>query len=146
MDKPFYDFQILENARRFEFESVGFKRIRKTVVFGTTSFPEFYSMGLADVQVDGSYDFEIESNNGDRDMILATVAQILLLFLNERPQAIVGFTGNTQARTRLYQIILARELWRASEQLVIKGLIGRKLEFFQANRTYEGFVISRRNA
>jgi hypothetical protein len=145
MDKPFYEFQILEAARRFEFESVGSRRIQKCILFQRTTIPDFFTLAMGDLQTDGVLDVDSVSNNGDRDRILATVVQATLVFFREYPAARIGFTGSTPARTRLYQIVIAQERVHLLEHFIIWGLTQNKLELFEPNRAYEALVIYRRN-
>jgi hypothetical protein len=69
MDKPFYDFVILEDAFRYEFTSIGEKEILKVIVYQQTDLPDFFSLTLADVLPDGSLDVFVESKNGDMEKI-----------------------------------------------------------------------------
>lgn len=66
-------------------------------------------------------------NNGDLTQLMATVAQTMLASFERHPQALVAFSGNTPSRTRLYQIVLARELQATSKQFVLLGLQGTSL-------------------
>ncbi|MFY7912297.1 MAG: DUF6934 family protein [Emticicia sp.] len=145
MEEPFYDFRILNNALRFEFESVGKRKLKKVILFSDTTIPNLYQLSLADINEDGSLDFLNVSNNNDRNTILATVFQTTSIFFDHYPEALVGFTGSTTERTRLYQITIARELPKLSERFIIRGLKNDMLETFEKNRNYEGFVISLKN-
>jgi hypothetical protein len=143
MNKPFYEFEILEEALRFEFTSVGRRRILKAVVYAQTNMPTLYSLSMGDVKPDQTLDFETISDNGDRDQILATVIQTLLAFFGAYPTALVAFTGSTPARTRLYQILLAREFDKASVLFNCWGLNETgDIKRFSKNRAYAGFIIS----
>ncbi|WP_375418284.1 DUF6934 family protein [uncultured Hymenobacter sp.] len=142
MDKPFYSFQRLgPNALYFEFVSEGPNPVRKLVLYSQTDVADLYSLSLADVNEYGQPDFLSVSNNGDLEQIMATVAQTMLAFFAEHPTATVAFTGSTPARTRLYQVVLAREVRAASTNFIILGLHGTDLEPFVPNRTYDGFVV-----
>jgi hypothetical protein len=142
MNKPFYEFQIGPNTRSFSFTSLGSRLVEKRVIYAATSLPGFFNLALADVEKDGSLNFYSVSNNGDLEQIMATVAQTMLIFLQHRPDARVAFSGSTPARTRLYQIILAREQRAVAASLVISGVRDSNLELFRPNRAYKGFVIS----
>lgn len=73
---------------------------------------------------------------------MATVAQTMLVFLHHHPEAQGAFSGSTPARTRLYQIILAREQRAVAASLVISGVRDNTLELFRPNRSYDGFVVA----
>lgn len=142
MDKPFYQFQIGADARTLSFVSTGPRTVEKLVSYAKTTLPDFFNLALADMEDDGSQNFHSVRNNGDLEQIMATVAQTMLLFFQYHPTAKVAFTGSTPARTRLYQIILAREIPAVAADFVISGVRDNTLELFQPNRDYDGFVIS----
>ena len=93
MDKPFYEFELTEEALRFEFESVGRQIIKKVVVYEATTIPNIYNLAMGDLTPEGYVDDEVVSNNGDRNQILATIAQTLLLFFEKYPSSFVVFSG-----------------------------------------------------
>jgi len=142
MDESFYDFQIGHNTRTYSFVSVGPHPVEKRVIYAETSLSGFFNLALADVEEDGSLNFYSVSNNGDLKQIMATVAQTMLVFLQHYPGARVAFSGSTPARTRLYQIILAREQQAVAASLVISGVRDNGLELFRPNRDYDGFVVA----
>jgi len=142
MDKPFYDFQIGSDACQFSFVSSGPRPVSKLVLYSATDIPDLYNLSLADVEADGSPNFNSVRNNGDLEQIMATVAQTLLAFFAQHPRALVAFSGNTPSRIRLYQIVLAREVQAASKRFVLLGLRGSDLVPFHPNRSYDGFVIA----
>jgi hypothetical protein len=143
MDKPFYEFTILEDAFRFEFSSSGRKNIEKAIIIQNTDVPNFYSLMLTDIQSDGSIDVLSESNNGDMEKIMATVIQSILVFLAYHSNANIAFAGSTPSRTRLYNIILSKEFEKFGN-FNIFGLKGNDFVPFVRNHLYEGFVISKK--
>ncbi|RTQ46091.1 hypothetical protein EJV47_23365 [Hymenobacter gummosus] len=145
MDKPFYQFQVIgADARRYTFTSVGPRPVDKLVLYSETDIPDVFNLALADVEADGSLSYTSVRNNGDLERILATVAQTLPLFFAQYPTALVAFSGSTPSRTRLYQIVLAREVQAVSDDFVISGLRGSSLEPFVPNQAYDGFVVAMR--
>jgi hypothetical protein len=110
MTQPFYELTILDNAQTFDFESVGLKIIPKKILYQNTSRKPYYNLALVDVLEDGTFDDKVESKNGDMEKIMATVAQSLPLFFEQNPEAIVLFKGSDERRTRLYQIIINKEM------------------------------------
>lgn len=145
MDKPFYEFQVFDDAFRFEFKSISSEKvIQKAILFQKTNMIDYYNLTLADILADGSTDVLSKSNNGDLEKILATVIQTILAFLAFYPTKKVVFTGSTPSRTRLYQIVLSKELDKVKEKLDILGITDDKLELFQRNQSYIGFVISKK--
>jgi hypothetical protein len=142
MTQPFYQFTSSREALRYEFESIGDRIIPKVVLFNITDLPGIYSLTLANLLADGSLDDTTVSDNGDMEKILATVFQCMSAFLNDHPTSIVAFSGSSEARTRLYQIAIARELEDVSNRFNIWGLTQDAIEPFQRNKAYDGFMIS----
>ena len=142
MDKPFYDFKILDEALRFEFESVGGqKNIKKIIRYAETDIANLYNLSMVDL-LDNGLESDISvSNNQDMEMILATVFQTVGTFLRINPARQVFFMGSTPTRTRLYQMAINHELNEASKLFEIKGLTDDGFELFIANKTYQAFVI-----
>ena len=142
MTHPFYDFTILNEALRFEFDSVGKRIIPKVILFSVTDLSSIYSLTLANLLPDGSLDDTTVSDNGDMEKVLATVLQCVIVFLNDHPNAIVAFSGSSISRTRLYQIAIARELQQAIDRFNVWGLTQDTVEPFERNKSYEGFLVS----
>ncbi len=141
MNQPFYEFTIQDNAQTFNFESIGKNIIKKKILHQNTSRKPFYNLALVDVLEDGSFDVIIESRNGDMERILATVANTLPIFLEQFPDAIVLFKGSDERRTRLYQIIINKEMDSISHTFTFLGINDMKFEPFSKNKTYDGFAI-----
>ena len=145
MTYPYYPFEGSESALRFEFDSVSIqtgKIIRKRVEFSPTSNPNLYNLALGDVQTDGVIDIFSRSNNDDRDLILATVVQVIVAFLTHYPDRLILFTGSTESRTRLYRLAIARELDNASKLFDIYGIrLDQRLEPFKPDNEYIAFII-----
>ncbi|QKZ14674.1 DUF6934 family protein [Spirosoma sp. KUDC1026] len=142
MTHPFYEFTIHNEALRFEFISVSQRVIRKVIVYQKLPFPNAYNLALGDIDEQGKADFEVTSDNGDRDYILATVIQTLIAFFEKHPRATVFITGSTPSRTRLYQAVIARELAEIQKRFEISGVTEMGDEPFRKGAPYKAFVIS----
>lgn len=140
MDKPFYEFTILEEAFRYEFTSVGNKVIEKVIIFEKTDLPNYFNLVLADILEDGTIDDIVESRNGDMEKILATTIHTIFAFIAHYPEAKIFFSGSSPSRTRLYNIILTKE-FRNFKNFQILGLKNKVLLPFERNEIYEAFVI-----
>ena len=42
MNEPFYEFIVLDDAMRFEFESLGKRKLKKVILFSKTTVPNLY--------------------------------------------------------------------------------------------------------
>ncbi len=140
MDKPFYEFIILDEAYRFEFVSSGKRDIEKVIIFESTNLPGYFNLVLSDLLPNGTINVLNESKNGDMEKIMATVIQTVLAFLSFHPDNKVFFSGSTLSRTRLYNIIISKEL-KNIKDIEILGLKNDELLPFEWNENYEGFVI-----
>lgn len=147
MDHPFYDFKPNEEFLWFEFESVSSKKLVKKIVAYSTisSNPDFYSLSLVDAFSDGSYSHTSITNNDDLPMVMATVIRTILVFFEKYPEKKVYIEGSTPERTRLYRIIIAKEINKIRDLFHIFGISNGKIEIFKPNGDYKSFVISLKN-
>lgn len=142
MTHPFYQFTTSAETSRFEFISIGHSVIRKVIIYQELPFPNGYNLALGDLDKEGKADFEIISDNGDRDLILATVIQTLMTFFGRYPQVAVFIAGSTPSRTRLYQGVIARELTEIQKRFNVTGITDMGTEPFTKGNSYSSFVIS----
>lgn len=84
--------------------------------------PFLYSLTLAEVQWDGKLSTCINNSNTDVKSTMATVFNAIEIFTANNPRAIVGFKGNTEAKTRLYRIAIARDLDKFLDKFLIWGI------------------------
>ncbi len=105
----------------------------------------FFNLGFGDWDTaTGEIDDLVETNNGDRDKVLSTVAGAVLEFTESYPTAIVYAKGSTRVRTRLYQMSIARN-WEAITPLFkILGELPEGWEPFQPNKNYLAFLAMRK--
>ena len=76
----------------------------KIVIFDEiTEFNNVFNLALGTILPGGEMDFISVTNNGDRNRILVTVADIVLKFIENHPGKNVYITGNDNRRTLLYQ-------------------------------------------
>jgi len=140
-----YPVTVEEAHTKYEFISEGRNgSIRKTVVYAQIRSGIFnLSFGDWNAEID-KMDDSITSNNGDRDKVLATVAATAIEFTNNYPGALIYTEGSSPARTRLYQMAIAKNLEEISENFEIEGYINRAWELFQKGRNYEAFLVKRK--
>ncbi|MCE6989628.1 DUF6934 family protein [Dyadobacter sp. CY323] len=145
MNHPSYEFSNNEKSVLFTFDSVGSRIIPKGVLFQQTGTPNLFNVIMGDVDSSGNIDVYSESNNGDMENVLSTVIQIITHFLATNKDAIICIQGSTPARTRLYRILLCRELNTISKHFRLLGFGETELELFEPGKTYRAFVISSKN-
>jgi hypothetical protein len=144
-----YQYQEYKTHLDYQFYSQGPKgRIKKVVRFQPdllNGIP-YYNLLFGDFK-DGEQDIDdrVRTNNADAEKVLATVAAILVDFLDRYPHALVYAQGSTPSRTRRYRMGITR-LWTEIEPVFeIYGLNSDgTLEICQKNVTYEAFLIKHR--
>jgi hypothetical protein len=144
IQKPHYEFEASPDALIFEFDSVSESQtIKKVVVYDTIEgIEELYQLAFGNLTEDGGIDFMTENKNKDRDKILATVAQTLLIFFKTYPNKKVYFAGSTPKRTRFYRSIISKFIEIIELYFHVVGLDENlNPEKFVKDRNYTGFVI-----
>lgn len=146
MDQPFYNVKVLNDGFRFDFLSIGYTATHKAIIFDETEMPFLYSLTLAEVQWDGKLSACINNSNADVKPTMATVFKAIEIFTTNNPRAIVGFKGNTEVKTRLYRIAIARDLDKFLDKFLIWGIRSDtgKRELFKPDQPYEYFLITSR--
>jgi len=133
----------------YEFFSEGPKgRIRKLVIF--TKIPEtepsIYNLAFGDAHpVTGELDDAVISNNEDRDIVLATVANTIATFCDYYGNHYIYAEGSTASRTRLYQMGIT-SLWNEiSADFEVYGLKDSTWKLFVPySLNYEAFLVRRK--
>ena len=144
-----YEYEAKRSYRQYEFYSEGPKgRIKKTILYefmGIKDGINLYNLGFGDYsEGNGINDLSI-SDNKDRDKVLATVAYTALEFTNYYPNCKIFAKGSTPARTRLYQMGIAKHQSEISEIFDIQGSIDQFLwEPFKIGRNYLAFLAQRK--
>jgi hypothetical protein len=146
MNLPHYSY-LTTDFREYEFHSEGPKvRIKKIVTFSCIQDdPSIYNLTLVDVNpVSGLTSDLTVSDNGDRDIILATVAESVKDFSAHYGNHFIYAKGSTPVRTRLYQIAIAGLFEEISIDFDVYGVIEDVAFPFQKNVNYEAFLVKRK--
>lgn len=142
MDEPSYQFdaQPIEFFYRFDSVSTN-KTVQKVVAITETPLLNVFNLSLLDVLDTGELSDETVSNNQDMPTVLSTVLKIAENFLARFPDKVLTFRGSDDRRTRLYRIVIARELTKLQARFTIIGQIGSAVELFQLDQPYTQFYI-----
>lgn len=141
MDQPKYEFNRT-NELYFDFISVGKKGvIHKRITFIELQYG-FFNMGLGDLNPEtAEVDYYSVSDNGDRNIVLATVSGIIESFFELYPSHTIYFKGTSESRTRLYQMAINHYYDELSERFYILGELDDKMTRFKRNTNYKSFLI-----
>lgn len=153
MKYPKYEFIENSEATIFEFNSIGNKgQIPKVVLFSETNDKGIYNLSFGDKRInDGKVivDDTAISNNGDRNMILATVVHAVVVFTKRNPDCYIFFRGGTLSRTRLYRMAISLNTKELSEMFTIFGAkVNEKGKVvnvpFNGDTDFFGFIVKRK--
>lgn len=142
-----YEVERSVNLSVYHFDSIGVKGvIRKVIQFTKIDVHDFYNLGFGDKIIDTNLiDDLVVTNNGDAQKVLATVAFVLIEFININPQAKILILGSTIARTRLYRIAIANSFAKIEKLFIVYGLENDKWSTFKKEVTYKAFLVVRKN-
>lgn len=144
-----YQYSNSNDYHDYEFYSEGPKgRISKMVTFSRipNSDPAIYNLAFGDLNlVTGELDDSVSSNNQDREIVLATVANTIVEFCNHHGNHYIYAKGSTASRTRLYQMGIT-SLWEEiSMDFEVYGLKDDDWQEFVPNqKNYDAFLVKRR--
>jgi hypothetical protein len=139
-----YPVKASPSKKRIEFISKGpMGNIKKVVEFQKIRL-NYFNLAFGDWdKKKKTIDSKIRSNNGDRDKVLATVAFSVIQFLDHYPDAVIRITGQTIARTRLYQMGINKYLHEISLSYHVKGREKGHWEKFRTGKNYEMFILKK---
>ena len=119
--------------------------IIKSIVFNQLEKEEFFNLALFDyLEVEKEWSDTNRSHPIKLSMLFFTVCAIVLDFLKKNPDAIVSFEGNTQSRSRLYNIFISQHLNFFNNQFQVLGDTEFEIEKFQTNKKYSTIYIIRK--
>jgi hypothetical protein len=143
-----YEFSVSKNFLDYEFYSEGPKGVIKKMVKFEVVYLDgqrYFNLSLGDWD-ERRIKLENESvtNNLDKQKVLSTVGEIVLYFTDRFPGELVYAMGNTDSRTRLYQMSISKN-WNQIEPLFhVFGYINNKWQQFQKNVNYDAFFVKRK--
>lgn len=140
-----YSF-VSTDIHTFEFISEGPKeKIWKVVQYSQMDIGGFnLAFGDKD-EATGMINDMINSNNGDTEKVLWTIASTVDVFLGNHPDKFIYVEGSTKARTRLYRMGISKYLSVIQTDFEIYGEKGGYVENFRVNTDYESFLVKRKN-
>ena len=149
MNLDSYNYEIDESFQTYEFVSDGPNgKVTKVVAyteFGTVKGEVAYNLGFGDVDEEtGKISDTVVTDNKDRTLVLATVAQTILEFSAHFGNHWIRVQGSTPARTRLYQIGVSGIWDEIKEDFELYGLKDEQYQEFEKNVNYEAFLVRKK--
>lgn len=139
------DVKVTDDFSVFDFFSTGRNgAILKRIVFIKTERDNVYSLVFGDVDNDGKVDYYSVSNNGDRNIILATIVKAVGGYTQKYPDRWIFFSGSTNERTRLYRMAVGLNLEELSAEFEIYAYVDGQIVPFVKNMKIDGFLIKRK--
>ena len=147
-DERYHDLRYNADYTIFIFESKGRNgRLLKVVNFDEIDgYKNMYNLALGTITGAGGVDYESITNNGDRNKILVTVAQIINIFFDHHPGKSIFITGSDFRRTMLYQRAIRYGYDELIQLFTIFGETSKEneeYELFDKTKNYSGFIIER---
>jgi len=140
-----YPFVLNEGKTHYHFQSIGKRGVFEKAIEFSPLNDNIYNLALLDFDpVTGEYSDDTVTDNGDTREVLATVLQIALHFLARNPYRTIYFTGNSDSRTRLYQIAIGKLFADVHGFLSIRGYDKERWSDFEPNGSFESFLIERK--
>lgn len=147
MNNEHYLLNRDENLTAYYFVSEGNKgSVQKGVFFQLVDEEEqLYNLAFGDWDKETGYlDDRVRTNNRDMQKVLNTVAIAVIDFMGRNSGAKLIAQGSTEARTRLYQMNVLRNLNEISEQFSVQGVKDGRMEAFTKDVNYEAFLLTNR--
>lgn len=102
----------------------------------------FYNLAFGDKDiVSGEISDTTVSNNGDTEMVLATVVSALYEFTHLNPEVWVYASGSTKSRTRLYRMGINKFLNEILNDFYLFGESGEDWVEFEKSIDFSGFIV-----
>ncbi len=129
----------------FDFISIGKNgAIPKRIEFVQTEWDNVYNLAFGDIDVDGEMDDHSVSDNGDRNKILATIANAIEKYTKRYPLRWILFKGSTDERTRLYRMAIGLNIVELAARFEIYAYVEDNLVLFVKNLKVNAFLIKRK--
>ena len=146
MKLPRYELKAEESLMIYEFISEGHKgEIIKLIKFSETTLKDFFNLAFGDKNKDtGEISDTVVSDNGDTEMVLATVVAAVYAFTDSKPNMWVYATGSTKSRTRLYRMGISKFIDEIKKDFSIYGQLEGEWESFEKETAYTAFLVRRK--
>lgn len=144
-----YTYLKVPEEYYYEFYSTGPKgKIKKVIRYSLIQETPYriYNLGFGDWDAENQdVDDLVNSNNNDRQKVLATVADTVIDFLGNHPGVAIFAKGSTASRTRLYQMNILSYWKEISEaSYIVQGYLLGEWQPFEKGTNFEAFIIRKK--
>ena len=146
MNQPKYQLKADDILSTYEFLSEDPKgKIEKLIQVTPTNYYDVFNLAFGDKDSKtGQIDDKVISNNGDSELVLATVVSAIYAFTEKHPDSWIYATGSTKSRARLYRMGITKYLKEVKSDFEIFGEINKTWEHFEKEVDYESFLVKRK--
>jgi hypothetical protein len=126
------------------FTSRKFEDFREVNEYSETATKSVFNLAFGDKNHhSGQIDDLVISNNGDSEIVLATVVSAVYSFTEKYPDSWIYATGSTKSRNRLYRMGISKYLNEVQTDFEIYGEINQRWEAFVKEVDYISFLVRR---
>jgi hypothetical protein len=137
-----YPFVLNEGKTHYHFQSIGKRGVFEKAITFSPLTSVVYNLALLDFDLEtGDFVDDTITDNGDMPEVLATVMAVIIQYLRQYPHRWINIAGNTQSRTRLYQIAIRKVFPDFCDILSIQGYRNDGWFNFEPNVSFESFLI-----
>ena len=147
MNLPQYKTNPDEDLHSFSFISEGKNgKIEKVIRYEKIT-DDVFNLGFGDKDpITGKINDKVVTNNGDTEIVLATVVSTVFTFTERNPNAYIYAIGSNHVRNRLYRRGITKYLSEALDTFAIYGMLpNQEFEIFNPNTDYVGFLLHLKN-
>lgn len=138
--------KIADDLSSLDFISSGrYGDYLKRIIFLPTAEDNIYILVFGNIVAEDEVDDYSINDNGDRNKILATVAETVNKYTKRYPDRTIYFTGSTKSRTRLYRMAIGLHLEELSLKFDIFAKTASGVFPFCKNMEVIAFLISRKS-
>ncbi len=138
------------DALDYNFVSNGAKgELKKLIKF--TPLPsndQIYNLALGTIEDDEGIDYKTPSRNGDMNKVLGTIGAMAYVFSEAYPDKLIFLSGDTDVKTRLYQMAINNAHDEINDTFIIRGLKKTGDQFipapFEKGVNYDAFLFKRK--
>jgi hypothetical protein len=138
--------RVADDLSFFDFISTGkHGNFMKRIAFQPITTGTLYNLAFGNIITDDCIDDYSVNDNGDRNKILATVADAVDNYTRRYPSRTIYFKGTTKQRTRLYRVAIGLNLNELSLTYEIYSMVNDNFVSFSKHLEASAFLVKRKS-